>query len=133
METIMHSKLHPRTLVTIILQEIQNSGSLMASSLNSVCFALLDSGFPLKHLLAATSAVITSDGEIIVNANNDESKTAIAFFTIVFDSIDCKIVSIITDGNFTFSQFEQSVNACKETAQKIFKFYRNSIQKRFNS
>jgi ribonuclease PH len=105
----------------------------MASSLNSVCFSLLDSGFPLKYLLAAVSAVVTTDGEIIVNANDEESKSAIAFFTIVFDSIECKIVSVITEGNFTFSQFQQSVNACKETAQKIFNFYRSSIQKQFIS
>jgi len=129
----MHTRLHPRTLVTIVLQEIQNSGSLMASCLNSVCFALLDSGFPLKYLLAATSAVITSEGEIIVNPDNDESKSAIASFTIVFDSTECKIVSVITEGNFTFSQFQQSVDACKQTADKIFQFYRSSIQKRFNN
>ena len=127
----MYRRLHPRTLVTILLQEMQNSGSLTASCLNAVCFALLDSGFPLKYLLAAVSAVITSDGHIIVNATNDETDSAIAVFTIVFESIDKKVVSMTTNGSFVLSQLEKVIELSEESGQKIFDFYRNSIEKRF--
>ena len=129
----MYRRLHPRTLVTINLQEMQNSGSLLASCLNGVCFALLDSGFPLKYLLAAVSAVITSDGQMIVNATNVETDSAVAVFTVVFESIDKKVVSVTTDGNFTFTQLQRIIELCKESGLKIFHFYRNSIEKRFEN
>ena len=129
----MYKRLHPRTLVTIVLQEMQNSGSLLASCLNSVCFALLDSGFPLKYLLAAVSAIITTDGHIIVNATTAETDSAVAIFTIVFESIDKKVVSVTTDGNFTFTELQKAMDLCDESVDKILDFYKNSIETRFQN
>lgn len=129
--TMMHRRLHPRTQVTILLQELQNTGSLLASSLNCLCFALLDSGFPLKYLLAAVSAVMTAEGQIVVNATNEETESAVAVFTIVFESVTNKVVSTECDGTFTLSQLQSVIALCEQTSTKIFEFYRNSIEKRF--
>ncbi|CAG2165003.1 unnamed protein product [Oppiella nova] len=130
--SILYSRLHPRTLLTIILQEMQNSGSFVASALNGVCFALLDSGFPLKCLLAAVEAIVTTDGHVIVNASDTDRESAAAVVTVVFESTQSKVVSIASDGNLSFTQLQQIITSCKESAQKIFTFYRNSIQKRFD-
>ncbi|CAG2106765.1 unnamed protein product [Medioppia subpectinata] len=117
---IMYTRLHPRTQVTIMLQEMQNSGSFLASCLNGVCFALLDSGFPLKYLLAAVEAIVTADGNIVVNASTADADNAVAVFTVVFESTQKKVVSITSDGDFTFTQLQQIITSCKESAQKIF-------------
>lgn len=131
LETILFTAFHPRTCLTIILQEIQNDGPILSTCLHAACFALLDAGFPMKCTLASTSVIINADGLIVMNASEDEIKSCIASFDIIFSSDDNRIISIKSEGNFSFNQFRQCFKLCKESAQEIFQFYRDTIQMRF--
>lgn len=131
LEAILYTNSHPRSLLMIFIHELQNDGSLMSSCLNAACCALIDSGFPMKYLFASTTAIIDGDQQIIVNPNKEQMNNCKSCFTITFDSIDHKILSITTQGGFTFLQYQQCLKACKESSGQIFKMYKDAAKKRY--
>ncbi|XP_054153883.1 exosome complex component RRP46-like [Oppia nitens] len=129
--SILYARLYPRTLLTVTLQELQSGGSFMSTCLNGSVLALLDSGFPLKYLLAAVEAIITESGQLIVNPSDEESQSAAAVGCVVFESIQNSVISVVTTGDMTFNQMQQMISSCSKSAKNVFAFYRNSIEKRF--
>lgn len=49
-EGVLLATLHPRTLVTVVVQVLQADGSLLACAVNAACAALVDAGVPLASL-----------------------------------------------------------------------------------
>mmetsp|Transcript_3430 Transcript_3430/g.12366 ORF Transcript_3430/g.12366 Transcript_3430/m.12366 type:complete len:245 (+) Transcript_3430:137-871(+) len=45
--------LHPRTGISIIVQVIEDDGSILACALNAACMALMDSGVPMRFTFAS--------------------------------------------------------------------------------
>jgi len=81
------TQLHPRTAINIIIQEIQNNGSVirklfflfqnftnkykplfkyLANALNCTCLALLDANIPLKCSFAAVNCCLMSNDNQII-------------------------------------------------------------------
>ena len=50
--------LHPRTSISINLQEMQDDGCLVSSCINAACLALVDASISLKFLLAAVTIMV---------------------------------------------------------------------------
>ena len=49
--------LHPRTLIRVVIQELNGDGSLLAVAINAVCVALIDAGIPMRHAFVAANVV----------------------------------------------------------------------------
>src|SRR5689334_692325 len=47
LESTIIATLHPRTLIQIIVQVMNDDGSLLSASINAACMALMDAGIPL--------------------------------------------------------------------------------------
>jgi exosome complex component RRP46 len=47
-EGVLQAALHPRTVVSVILQVMSEDGSLLACALNAACTALVDAAIPLS-------------------------------------------------------------------------------------
>ncbi|EEB19042.1 conserved hypothetical protein [Pediculus humanus corporis] len=107
-KTAILSSQHPRTSISIIVQEMQDYGGLLACSVNSACLALLNAGIPLKYVFAADSK---------------------ANFTLVFDGVDKNLIACKTSGIYTKNKFTEVINTCKEASLKIFQFYLSVIKK----
>merc|ERR1711862_617409 len=58
---VIVTALHPRTCIRIVVQEVCDSGSLTAASINATCLALLDAAVPLRHTVAAVLACVTNE------------------------------------------------------------------------
>ena len=50
--------LHPRTSISINLQEMQDDGCLVSSCINASCLALIDASVSMKFLLAAVTIMV---------------------------------------------------------------------------
>ena len=50
--------LHPRTSISINLQEMQDDGCLISSCINAACLALLDASISMKFLIAAVTVLV---------------------------------------------------------------------------
>ncbi|KAK6638926.1 hypothetical protein RUM43_007196 [Polyplax serrata] len=128
-KTAILSSQHPRTSISVIVQEMQDSGGLLACSINCACLALMNAGIPLKYLFAAVSCMITHDNEIILDPDSKQLKESKASFTIVFDSIDKNVLSSESSGTFTKCEMDAVTSTCCSASTKMFQFYRDIVKK----
>ncbi|XP_064617588.1 exosome complex component RRP46-like [Liolophura sinensis] len=131
-ETVILAALHPRSSISIIVQELQNSGSLLATSVNAACLALLDACVPMKCIAAAVCAIIDADGQIQLDPTELQEKTASAWVTFAFDSKNFDVITVKTSGIFTQEQFQSCLLACREASKSVFKFYRDAMEKKLS-
>ncbi|XP_072346289.1 exosome complex component RRP46-like isoform X2 [Scyliorhinus torazame] len=66
-EATILTALHPRSSITIVLQVIHDSGSLLSCCLNAACMALMDAGLPMRSVFCGVTCVIDSNGEILLD------------------------------------------------------------------
>ncbi|XP_059472932.1 exosome complex component RRP46 [Neocloeon triangulifer] len=128
-ETAMLAALYPRTTVSVILQEMQDSGGLLACSINASCLALMDSGLAMKFLFAAVTCGITNDNIIIVDPDGNKLKDCKATLTFAFDSIDKNVIASYTTGTFPIQVYNNGLEKCRQASDFLFDFYRDIVRK----
>lgn len=129
-ETVILASLYPRSCISVVLQEMQNSGSLLACSINASCLALLDAAVPMKYMIAAVSCVIDEHGQTFLDPTLQQEAEAIATFCFAFNSTDLNTVSLTTKGSYTNEQFQSCLLLCKEASKTIFQFYTESMKRK---
>ncbi len=129
-ETVIWATLHPRTAINVVIQEMQNSGSLLSCCINATCLALMDASVPMKYMVAAVSCMVDSDGCIILDPSIKQETTAVAHMTFAFDSKDYNIVTSTAKGTYTDQLYHQCLLSCKQASKEIHQFYRDSIKKK---
>jgi exosome complex component RRP46 len=114
---------------------------ILACVINACNIALLNSGLEMKFCIAAVHCVIDNDDNLIVDPEYiiDETpavsrlpkrnKSYKADFTFVFDSVNEKMISVSTNGNFTIRQYNEAQNLCLNASKKIFDFYIEMVKK----
>ena len=129
-KNILLSALHPRTSITFILQEMQNSGSMLSCCINGACMAALDASLPMKYSVAAVTCCIDSDGQVILDPDTKTETSATAVMTLAFSTTDYAVISSVANGIFKDSEYKECVSICREAAKKIADFYRGAIKQR---
>uniref|UniRef100_A0A6G1SP78 Exosome complex component RRP46 n=1 Tax=Aceria tosichella TaxID=561515 RepID=A0A6G1SP78_9ACAR len=109
-------RLHPRTSISILVQEIYNNGSLLSAAINAVCCALIDAGLPLKCPVAGVSVRC----EDIANCT----------FDFVFDN-NLDLITIITRGSTTEESIKKAIKLGQDEAKKNFDSIRERVRQRF--
>ncbi|XP_072030917.1 exosome complex component RRP46-like isoform X2 [Amphiura filiformis] len=130
--TVILTGLHPRTSVTIVLQIIQDSGSLLSCCINAACLALLDAGVPMKCLMASVTCVLDKDGDLFLDPTEKQAKVAQCMYTFAFESQEKKIITSTMKGTCTTEQYQSCLAACQTASQEIFNFYRTSAEKKLS-
>ena len=131
-ESVILSALHPRTCIRIIVQELQDSGSLPSCAINAACLALLDAAIPLRHLVAGVACIITQEGELILDPSLRQEKAARTTMLLAFESENLHVISSRVHGAVSDEEYQTSVCACREASKDIFKFYREAMEKKLN-
>ena len=125
--------LHPRSSITIVLQELEDDWGLLATGINAACLALLDAGVSMKFLVAAVTAVIDKDGN--VNLAPQEKQPVAEFsasLMLVFSEKDSNIMGVTSTGKFSQQQYDRCVSLCREASQSVFRFYRESLERKLS-
>ncbi|XP_034238336.1 exosome complex component RRP46 [Thrips palmi] len=120
---------HPRTLITISIQEMQDSGGLLACAINAGCLAIMNSGLPMRFLVAAVNCMIHENGDIILDPDEKQLKESCAVMTFAFDNVNKNIVSSSTDGSFSETQYQEAILKCRSACDEIFQLYRDIVKK----
>uniref|UniRef100_A0A3B4AQG6 Exosome complex component RRP46 n=2 Tax=Periophthalmus magnuspinnatus TaxID=409849 RepID=A0A3B4AQG6_9GOBI len=131
-EASLLSFLHPRSSLTLILQVVHNDGSLLSCLLNAACMALMDAGLPMSCLFCGVTCAINSDGQIITDPTVAQEKESRAILTFAIDSTDHKVLMSSTQGSFSVYELQQCIAVCQKASEKIFLFYRDSVQRRYS-
>ncbi|XP_034938036.1 exosome complex component RRP46 [Chelonus insularis] len=129
-ESTLMVSLHPSTSISINVQEMEDSGGLLACSINSSCVALINSNLPMKFTVAAVHCMIDKDSRnIIIDPSEVQLQNARATFTFAFDNIKKNCISCYTTGRFNDEELIESLKKCRDASQCVFDFYREIVKK----
>lgn len=110
---VILTRLHPRTSISIMIQEIYNAGTLLSTTVNAVCCALIDAGLPMKCPVAGIT--VKQDG---------------CEFEFVFDN-NLDLITLITKGCIDDSQLHKAIEMGQAHAKTHFSTIRERVKKRF--
>uniref|UniRef100_A0A1W2WG08 Uncharacterized protein n=2 Tax=Ciona intestinalis TaxID=7719 RepID=A0A1W2WG08_CIOIN len=128
--------LHPRTAFAIIVQIMQDQGSLLSCAINAVCVALQDAGVSMKHLPVAVTVALRKESEseledatdvLIINPTIKEESESFSILTFVFDSVNKNLLCMHSQGPLLPKQHERCLKAAKEATEEVLKFFRDSV------
>ncbi|XP_063061455.1 exosome complex component RRP46 [Engraulis encrasicolus] len=131
-EAALLSSLHPRSSLTLILQEIHDDGSLLACCLNAACMALMDAGLPMSCLFCGITCVISSEGQIITDPTSQQEKESRAQMTFAIDSIEKRVMMTSTKGAISVQELQEAIALSQRASERIFQFYRDSVRRRYS-
>ncbi|XP_053330154.1 exosome complex component RRP46 [Spea bombifrons] len=131
-ESVIMGCLHPRTSITAVLQIVHDAGSLLACCLNAACMGLMDAGLPMRALFCGVTCALDADGQITLDPNTKQQKESRAVLTFAIESLEKKVLTVSSTGAYSAAEFQQSIAAAQIAAQKIFRFYRDSVRRRYS-
>ncbi|XP_069799470.1 exosome complex component RRP46 [Dendropsophus ebraccatus] len=131
-ESVILGTLHPRTSITIVLQVINDGGSLLACFLNAACMGMMDAGLPMRSMFCGVTCTLNDDGLITIDPTTKEQKESRAVFTFAIESTEKKILTVSTRGAYSPAELQQCIAAAQLAAQNIFHFYRDSVKRRYS-
>ena len=130
-ESAIMSALHPRTGITITIQEMQSHGGLLSACVNACCMACMDAGISMKYLFAAVDCGVRSNGDIVVGLD-DKQDDIVGDVMYVFDSKNGGVLASESHGTISSQQLQTALAIAKDVSAKLFDFYRNAIKKKFS-
>jgi ribonuclease PH len=111
---------------------MQDAGGLLSACINAACLALLDACVALKHLVAAVTCAVSTDGLILVDPDSKQLGRSRATLVFVFESREGGVVSSSCQGPVSPEQLQECIAAASRTAAKIFDFYRLVVGRKFS-
>lgn len=111
---VILTRLHPRTCISILVQEIHDRGSLLSCTINGVCCALIDAGVPMKCPVAGVSIKMEESCKI----------------DFVFDA-NLDLITVLTRGCIEEKDLKKAIELGKEEAKITFNTMREKVKKRF--
>eukprot|EP00088_Acartia_fossae_P011368 TRINITY_DN15744_c0_g1_i1.p1 TRINITY_DN15744_c0_g1~~TRINITY_DN15744_c0_g1_i1.p1 ORF type:complete len:219 (+),score=23.34 TRINITY_DN15744_c0_g1_i1:28-684(+) len=124
--------LHPRTAITINIQEMHDDGGLLSACVNSAFLSLLDACVSLRFLVAAVTCAVDNEGNLHLDPSKKEMKRASATLVFVFESRSHSIISSHTEGLVNQLKYQQCCAMAKSAAAKTLQFYRVVMNKKFS-
>ncbi|VVC35449.1 Exoribonuclease, phosphorolytic domain 1,Exoribonuclease, phosphorolytic domain 2,Ribosomal [Cinara cedri] len=129
-EIALNVEQYPRTSIVVTVQEMQDRGNLLSTCLNASCMALIDSGIAMHHLYAAVSCAVTESEEIILDPDELQINSSVAYFTLVFSNSETRrLLTSHTTGEFSHSTYVHCMDKCFAASKEIFNFYKNIVKK----
>ncbi|XP_064359088.1 exosome complex component RRP46 isoform X2 [Dromaius novaehollandiae] len=131
-EAVLLGALHPRTAVTLVLQVLSDAGSLLSCCLNAACLGLLDAGLPLASLFCGVTCALRPDGRLLLDPTARQEQEARAVLTFAIDSADSRVLAATAKGSCSAEELQQCLAAAQRAAAAIFRFYRDSLRRKYS-
>ncbi|EFA75059.1 hypothetical protein PPL_11677 [Heterostelium album PN500] len=128
-ESVIMTMLHPRTLISIIIQVYSTDGSIVSCSINAACLALLDAGIELNSLIASISLSFNSDGQIYLDPTMKEENESKATAIYAFNS-QLKLMMIKSSGIITEQQNQEALQLARSSCERILAYIRTAVKTR---
>jgi len=125
-EEVALTTLHPRSAMQIVVQTLQDSGSLLACMLNASCMAMVHAGLPMKSLMVAVACCVCND-QIIIDPTLEEEENSVCGMTFAFGTKNFEMIASHTYGSFNVDQYMTCLENCRRVGKQIASFQRESI------
>lgn len=145
MEQAIISTLHPRTLIQIVVQVMNDDGSLLSAAINATCLALLDAGIPMRSLIAGVDLAIvastTTTTTVLLDPTKEEETregaVSLSFGFASGRSGESDVASSSsggvvwrTKGLLREEEFMSCSSAARKATQKLFSYFQLSLSRR---
>lgn len=146
LQSICLLTVYPNTTTSIIVQVIGDDGALLPCAINASCAALVDAGIPLKHLAVAVCCGLVAGGDVMLDPTIlEEQEKMKAVLHLIFpnpslsihhnphssikdEAIEQGIITSITRGAMSVSEYERCSEHGRAACAKISEFLRKSLQ-----
>ncbi|CAH0520875.1 unnamed protein product [Peronospora belbahrii] len=119
-----------RKIISIVIQVIEDNGSLLAVAINAVSLALMDAGIPMSSLVTAASCGIFADGNLYLDPSSVEEEEAVSWVTTSRSSTSDGVLTCITNGMLSEEQYFACSEACQRASENVAAFFRIVQQKK---
>ncbi|KAL4173804.1 hypothetical protein KRP22_005751 [Phytophthora ramorum] len=120
----------PRAVISIVVQVIEDNGSLLAVAINAVSLALMDAGVPMTSVVTATSCGIFPDGNLYLDPSSVEEEEAVSWVITARSSTSDGVLTCITNGLLSEEQYFACSEACQRASESVAAFFRIVQQKK---
>ncbi|KAE9002465.1 hypothetical protein PR001_g18247 [Phytophthora rubi] len=138
---VMVTDSFPRAVISIVVQVIEDNGSisfplifcacvhLLAVAINAVSLALMDAGVPMLSVVTATSCGTFQDGNLYLDPSSTEEE-AVSWVTTARSSTNDGVLTCITNGLLSEEQYFACSEACQRASESVAAFFRIVQQKK---
>jgi exosome complex component RRP41 len=98
LEQVVLTRLHPRKVIKVSVQVVQDCGSAQACALLAASGALLDAGVELVGAASAACVALSAQGAILVDPSKHEEEAALARVLVCTRDDDGRLLAAITSG-----------------------------------
>jgi exosome complex component RRP46 len=126
---VIIATLHPRTLIKIAIQELNDDGSLLSAAINAACMALVDAGISLKSWVASTTCAITPNGDFLLDPDRFEESSSRAKLLFAFNNQTDGVIACHNFGTLRKEEGEgeefylSCLAAARTSALTVFSYY----------
>lgn len=128
LDQIILSQLHPRTLITVVVQPIRLDGSVFACMVNACVAALIDASIPLRTSFIAVSAVQAEALEIFPSQTQEEASNRPIFAVFDANKPEEPVAFELNNGDLS----PEAKQALSNAAQDIYKSLRGTVKQRLD-
>lgn len=133
-EVIM-TRLHPRTSISIYVQEIYGGDALLSTCINAVCLGLIDAGVPMKFPVAAVTIhlkdEVEQNGSQVSEEQQETTTSQSSRFDFVFTQ-QYELVTLLTRGKcINEDKLQNALTLGKDKAKETFDVFRQRVKNRF--
>ncbi|XP_043692938.1 exosome complex exonuclease RRP46 homolog isoform X1 [Telopea speciosissima] len=146
LQSICVLTINQNTTTTVILQVVNDDGSLLPCAINAACAALVDAGIPVKHLAVAICCGMAGSGSVILDPTKlEELQKMEAFTYLVFpnsvhsvlpegslhvdgEPVEHGIITSVTHGVISVDDYLYCLERGHAASAKISDFLRRSLQ-----
>lgn len=136
-ETAIFCDNHPRALFSIIVQIMEEQGSVLACAINAVNLALQDAAVSMKFMLVSVAVGLEYDLDddcklnIHLNPSTEIEKVCSSVTTFVFDNIDLNLICCYENGNIIPEHYQICLEKAKFHCNDVIAFTHTEFTKKF--
>lgn len=128
-ESVIISKLFPRSLIKIVLYGIQSDGSLLCACINAATLALVDAGIPMTDFVVACSAGYFHK-TYVTDLNYLESSSDHPNMPVAIVPRTNKIVMLKLKSKIETDNFEGMLTQARKGCEDIHSILRDAVKDR---
>ncbi|KAG7955045.1 hypothetical protein I3843_11G051100 [Carya illinoinensis] len=150
LQSICILTINPNTTTSVIVQVVNDDGSLLPCAINAACAALIDAGIPLKHLAVAICCCLADSGYVILDPTKLEEQKMKAFAYLVFPNLilsvlpegslkvvgepmEHAIITSVTQGAMSVDDYLHCLDRGRAATAKMSAFLRKTLQPQISS
>ena len=128
-EAVVLTSKFPRSLIRIVVQILEDKGSVFATAINATCLALMDAGIEMSSLVCAVNCSI-EQSDICLDPTSEEVSPSVclAMRANGEGGKDRRVLASSTRGEISAEQYFRCINVATRASTTILAFYRLKLK-----